>query len=120
MPNTNSGTLPLDPTDRSSSTRTRISAWTAERLPPTVVSSKYGLVARSLNKDGSSTVFGRLATVSLVSFSELVRGVADQTDQCLDVQVGSLPSDQANYPNQGVLQTYACYPGWQQQTFHTL
>ena len=41
-------------------------------------------------------------------------------DQCLDVQLGSGPSSQPIYNNQGVLQTYTCYPGSQQQNFHTL
>ena len=39
-------------------------------------------------------------------------------DQCLDVQADSGPSEQPNYPNQGVLQTYQCYPEDQQQNFH--
>lgn len=41
-------------------------------------------------------------------------------DQCLDVQLGSGPSSQPIYNNQGVLQTYQCYPGSQQQNFHLL
>lgn len=50
------------------------------------------------------------------------RGIARRLmiDQCLDIQLGSEPSSQPIYNNQGVLQTYTCYPGSQQQNFHTL
>ena len=41
-------------------------------------------------------------------------------DQCLDVRLGSGPSSQPLYDNQGVLQIYTCYPGSQQQNFHIL
>lgn len=54
------------------------------------------------------TQFGNQGTVSTIN------------NQCLDVQLGSGPSYQPNYPNQGVLQTYQCYPGSPQQNFHLL